>query len=39
MRFANGDSYVGDFLRDKFNGKGDFLYFDGRKYQGDWVEG
>ena len=33
--FANGDTYVGEFFNNKFNGKGTYTK-DGNKYTGTW---
>ena len=34
MFFANGDKYEGDWLDDKFSGKGLFKYENGNIYEG-----
>ena len=36
---GNGDKYVGDFVKGKFNGKGTYTYANGDKYEGEFVDG
>lgn len=36
---ANGDSYVGSFKDDNFNGKGFYNFANGSKYNGEYVDG
>ena len=39
MTYGNGRIYEGEFLRDKFNGKGIFTDPNkGEKYEGDWKD-
>jgi hypothetical protein len=38
-KFANGDSYAGDWLHNKKHGFGTQTWSDGGKYQGDWKSG
>ena len=37
--FANGDSYTGEFKRNKFNGQGTYTHADGATYTGEWKDG
>jgi len=39
MRFCNGDSYEGDFKRDKLHGQGLYYYSNGKVQSGNWDKG
>lgn len=38
MKFANGDVYEGGWRNGKRLGEGIYLYFNGDKYVGTWVD-
>ena len=37
--YQNGDSYEGDWVNGKRDGKGKMIYANGDAYEGDWVNG
>ena len=36
--FANGERYIGDFLKGDYEGQGLFTFSDGSRYLGQWKE-
>jgi hypothetical protein len=36
---SNGDKYIGNFLDDRYNGRGTYYWSNGRVYDGDWISG
>jgi hypothetical protein len=38
MKFRNGNSYTGEWVKDQFHGSGEYLWADGRAYQGQFRE-
>lgn len=38
ISYANGDSYQGEMINDKMNGKGIYYYSNGNKYEGDFQD-
>ena len=39
FNWPDGNEYVGEFIKDKKQGKGVFKWADGRIYDGTWLEG
>jgi hypothetical protein len=39
LAFLDGRKYIGGYVEDKKHGFGDFFWPDGRKYQGQWMNG
>ena len=37
--FSNGDTYVGEWQNNKYNGQGTFIFKDGEKYTGGFKDG
>lgn len=38
-RWPDGRVYEGNWVTDKYNGRGRYLLLDGRVYEADWVDG
>jgi len=38
IEYANGNSYEGDWLNNKYNGIGTYRWSDGSYYVGEWLE-
>ena len=36
LQYANGSYYEGEFVRNKFEGKGTYTWPDQKVYRGDW---
>ena len=36
MIYYNGNKYIGAWMHDNRNGKGEIFYFNGEKYNGEW---
>ena len=34
--YANGDKYIGEWKKHKYNGQGTYIYANGDKYAGEW---
>ena len=39
LKFSNGDSYQGQFVKDQFHGKGTYNYANGDVFTGLWRNG
>ena len=38
-KWADGRSYIGNYVNDKKHGVGKYIWPDGRYYEGEWFEG
>ena len=39
MTFPSGNKYEGNFINDKFEGRGVLTFADGDKFEGEWKNG
>ena len=39
MKFANNDIYVGEWLKDRINGNGTYVFWDASRYIGEFANG
>ena len=39
MEYEDGSSYEGDWVNDKFEGHGTYLWANGLRYEGDYKDG